>query len=138
MTPANAISGFRGSGIYPVNPNALSDAEFAISDIALGELTQERESETIRDQLPGASQELALRERIQESEYDRGNVLSRQNKVTFQGDQVPSYCDKNNPETIINEAEQNSVNQSCTPPSRNTIEIFTSIISYTKNSAEYV
>ncbi|KAG5867494.1 hypothetical protein JTB14_004427 [Gonioctena quinquepunctata] len=116
MTPANAISGFRGSGIYPVNPNALSDAEFAISDIALGELTQEQESETIKDQLPGVSQELALRERIQESEYDRGNVLSRQNKVTFQVDQVPSYCDKNNPETIINEAEQNSVNQSCTPP----------------------
>ncbi|KAG5879144.1 hypothetical protein JTB14_036122 [Gonioctena quinquepunctata] len=116
MTPANAISGFRGSEIYPVNPNALSDAEFAISGIALGELTQEQESKTKEDQLPGASQELALRERIQESEYDRGNVLSRQNKVTFQGDQVPSYCDKNNPETIINEAEQNSVNQSCTPP----------------------
>ncbi|KAG5894395.1 hypothetical protein JTB14_031859 [Gonioctena quinquepunctata] len=76
MTPANAINGFRGSGIYPVNPNALSDAEFAISDIALGELTQEQESETIKDQLPGASQELALRQRIQESEYDRGNVKS--------------------------------------------------------------
>lgn len=91
MTPVNAISGFRGSGIYPVNPNALSDAEFVISDIALGELTQEQESETIKDQLPGASEELALRERIQESEYDRGNILSRQNKVTFQGDQVPSY-----------------------------------------------
>jgi len=41
--PANAISGFRGSGIYPVNPNALSDAEFAISDIALEELAQEQE-----------------------------------------------------------------------------------------------
>ncbi|GBP53939.1 hypothetical protein EVAR_96617_1 [Eumeta japonica] len=115
-TPANAISGFRGSGIYPINPNALSDAEFAISDIASGELTQEQESETINDQVPGASGELALRERIQESEYDRGNVLSRQNKVTLQGDQVSSYCDKNNSETIINEAEQNCMNQSCTPP----------------------
>lgn len=115
-TSANAISGFRGSGIYPVNPNALSDAEFAISDIALGELTQEQESETINDQVLGASGELALRVRIQESEYDRGNVLSRQNEVTLLGDQVPSYCDKNNPETIVNEAEQNSVNQSCTPP----------------------
>lgn len=91
-TPANAISGFRGSGIYPVNPNALSDAEFSISDIALGELTQEQESETINDQVPGTSGELALRERIQESEYDRGNVLSRQNEVTLQDDKVPSYC----------------------------------------------
>jgi len=51
-TPANAISGFRGSGIYPVNPNALSDTEFAISDIALGELAQEQESETLNDQVP--------------------------------------------------------------------------------------
>lgn len=46
--------------------------------------------------------------------FYRGNVLSQQNKVTLQGDQVPS--DKNNPETLINEAEQNSVNQRCTPP----------------------
>lgn len=97
--------------------NALSDVEFTISDIALGELTQEQESETIKDQLPCASEELAFRERIQESEYDQGNVLSRQNKVSFQGDKVPSYCDKNNLETIINEAEQNSVNQTCTRPS---------------------
>lgn len=36
-------------------------------------------SETINDQVPGATGELALSVRIQESEYDQGNVLSRQN-----------------------------------------------------------
>lgn len=33
-TPINAMSGFRGSGIYPLNPNAIPESEFAISDIA--------------------------------------------------------------------------------------------------------
>lgn len=56
-TPANAISGFRGSGIYPVNPNALSDAEFAISDIALEEHAQEREFDPLNDEAPGVFQE---------------------------------------------------------------------------------
>lgn len=35
-TPANALGGFRGSGIYPVDPNALPDTTFLISDTALG------------------------------------------------------------------------------------------------------
>ena len=35
-TPANALGGFRGSGIYPVDPNALPDTTFLISDMALG------------------------------------------------------------------------------------------------------
>lgn len=34
---ANAISGFRGSGIYTIEPNALSDAKFVKSDLALRE-----------------------------------------------------------------------------------------------------
>lgn len=33
-TPANALAGFRRSGIYPLNPNALPDSVFTISDIA--------------------------------------------------------------------------------------------------------
>lgn len=48
-TPANAINGFRGSGIYPVNPNA---GELYLFIYLLG------------------------RERIQESEHDQVNVLS--------------------------------------------------------------
>lgn len=35
-TPANALGGLRGSGIYPLNSNALPDSIFAISDITLG------------------------------------------------------------------------------------------------------
>lgn len=42
LEKSNAISGFCGSGIYPVEPNALSDAEFAISDLALGEQKNEK------------------------------------------------------------------------------------------------
>ncbi|CAG4952235.1 unnamed protein product [Colias eurytheme] len=34
-TPANAFAGFRGSGIYPVDRNALPDTTFLISDTAL-------------------------------------------------------------------------------------------------------
>lgn len=34
-TPANALAGFRGSGIYPVDRNALPDTTFLISDTAL-------------------------------------------------------------------------------------------------------
>jgi len=75
-----------------------------------------RESETLNDQVPGVSGEPALRERVQKSKYDRGNVLNQRNEVTLLGDQVPSYSDKNNPETILNEAEKNSVNENYTPP----------------------
>ncbi|KAK0070986.1 hypothetical protein PV326_001815 [Microctonus aethiopoides] len=97
-TPANAISGFRGSGIYPVNQNALSDAEFAISDIALGEHTQERESENLNDQVPDVSGKLALPERIQES--DRGLVLNQQNEVPPLGEQDPSDSPSSNLSTL--------------------------------------
>lgn len=31
-TPSNAISGFRGSGIFPVNPHAISDYDIAIAE----------------------------------------------------------------------------------------------------------
>lgn len=101
-TPANAISGFRGSGIYPVNPNALSDAEFAISDIALEEHAQEREFDPLNDEAPGVFQEPTLCESVQESEPD----LNQRNETPPLGDQVPNYA----------EAEQNSVNQNHTPP----------------------
>ncbi|KAK0070662.1 hypothetical protein PV325_000252, partial [Microctonus aethiopoides] len=107
-TPANAISGFRGSGIYPVNPNALSDAELSISDIALREHTQERESETLNDQVPDVSGKLALPERIQES--DRGLVLNQQDEVPPLGEQDPSDADEYNLENILNNAENNSLN----------------------------
>lgn len=115
-TAANAISGFRGSGIYPVNPSARSDAEFAISDIAVGELAQERESDPLNDQVPGVSVEPALRERVQESESDGGRALNQWNEVPPLGYQVPSDADKNKLENVLNEAEQNSVNQNYTPP----------------------
>ena len=35
-TSSNALAGFRSTGIYPFNPNALPDTEFLISDTALG------------------------------------------------------------------------------------------------------
>lgn len=45
-TPSNAIGGFRGSGIYPLNPNALPDTVFIISDIALREAIPREPSES--------------------------------------------------------------------------------------------
>ncbi|CAG9785655.1 unnamed protein product [Diatraea saccharalis] len=104
------------AGIYPVNPNALPDAEFAISDIALRELAQERESDSLNNQAPGISGVSAVCEGVVGFEPDSGLAIYQRNKAPLLSDQVTSYADKSKLEPVLNETEQNSVSQDHTPP----------------------
>lgn len=128
-TPANAISGFRGSGIFPFNSNALSDAEFAISDLASEELAHKRDSGLLNDQVLGVSEEPALREpvqeseesalleRLQESESDRGLPLDQLNELSPLNCIVLRDADENQLENFLNDTElMNNANQSHTLP----------------------